>query len=84
MSPTVENSVDKQLGGNGIDRITVTLTTKAQAQLADIVIATGQSKTDLVNRAISLLSFVEKETEAGSEVWLRHPSTGVRERVHLL
>lgn len=71
-------------GGNGLDRITVTLIPQTQRQLADLATRTGQSKTDLVNRAISLLSFVDMETMAGAEVWLRHPDTGVRERVHLL
>lgn len=35
-------------------------------------------------RGERLLRLLETMTERGYEVWLRHPETGHRERVHLL
>lgn len=67
----------------GNDRITTTLIPKAQNQLADLATSTGMSKTDLVNRAIQLLAFVEIEQLAGAELWLHH-GNGTAERLHLL
>lgn len=57
------------------DRITVALVRKAGDDLQDLQDKTGLSKTDLVNRAISLYKFIEDQTEAGNELLVRDPKT---------
>ena len=44
---------------------------KAAADLAALQ-RTGLSKTDLVNRAITLYAFIEAEMSSGSQVLIRH------------
>jgi hypothetical protein len=53
------------------ERITVTLISKVAAELQDIHDRTGMSKTDIVNRAITLYEFVEAELSAGAEFIVR-------------
>jgi hypothetical protein len=55
----------------GASRITITLIPSAQASLADLHARTGLSKTDLVNRAITLYEFIDTKMKAGSEVLIR-------------
>jgi hypothetical protein len=59
-----------------IERITVALVPKAAADLQYLLDDTGLSKTDLVNRAISLYKFVEESLAAGREVIVRDKATG--------
>jgi hypothetical protein len=58
------------------ERITVALVPKAAADLQYLVDNTGLSKTDLVNRALSLYRFVEESTATGREVLVRDKATG--------
>lgn len=53
------------------DRITVALVAKAAADLQDTHERTRMSKTDIVNRAVSLYEFVEAEMSAGAELIVR-------------
>jgi hypothetical protein len=53
------------------DRITVALIPKAAADLTRLQDRTALSKTDLVNRAISLYEFIDGEMADGTEVILR-------------
>jgi len=51
--------------------VTVALIPKAVADLQRTGDRTGLSKTDIVNRAISLYEFVDAELEAGAELIVR-------------
>lgn len=53
------------------DRVTVALIPKAGEDLQRLQKRTGLSKTDLVNRAITLYEFIEAEVEAGAELIVR-------------
>ena len=44
---------------------------------------TGLSKTDLINRALSLYHLTEKELADGHELAFYNPETGEYRRVHL-
>jgi hypothetical protein len=59
-----------------IERITVALVPKASADLQHLLESTGLSKTDLVNRALTLYRFVEESLKAGREVIVRDKATG--------
>jgi hypothetical protein len=53
------------------DRITVSLVTKAAADLQKTYERTHMSKTDIINRAVSLYEFVDAELDAGAELIIR-------------
>ena len=61
----------QELGGRPI---TVTLIPDAQEHLQALTERTGMSKTDIVNRSVSLYEFVQSEMAAGGELRLQRPS----------
>ena len=67
-----------------VDRITVALIRKAAEDLQRLHARTGLSKTDIVNRAISVYEFVESESEAGNNVYVRDKETGNYQLVRFL
>ena len=58
------------------ERITVALVPKAAADLQYLLDSTALSKTDLVNRALSLYRFFQESTAAGREVIVRDKESG--------
>lgn len=65
------------------ERITVALIAKTAKELRRIQASTGLSKTDAVNRAISVYDFVVKQLDAENELIVRDPETGVERLVHI-
>ena len=65
------------------ERITVALIPKAASDLQGLQERSGLSKTDLVNRAISLYEFIDAQLREGKEVLIRDPAKGETQRVHL-
>ncbi|WP_433143209.1 hypothetical protein ACQPZ8_47900 [Actinomadura nitritigenes] len=53
------------------ERITVSLVPRAAEQLSALMDRTGMSKTDLVNRAITLYEYVEQEIDQGNDILVR-------------
>jgi|HubBroStandDraft_6_1064221.scaffolds.fasta_scaffold00062_27 hypothetical protein len=53
------------------ERITVSLIPKASSALAGLGERTGLSKTDLVNRAITLYEFIDSRMASGAEILVR-------------
>jgi hypothetical protein len=66
------------------DRVTVALVAKAAADLLSTVERTGLSKTDIVNRALSLYEYVDARLAAGDELLIRNKETGQIEVIKLL
>ncbi len=54
-----------------LERITVNLTPRAFRALAKAVKLTGDSKTDTVNRALQLYSYLEEITQSGGALYVR-------------
>jgi hypothetical protein len=67
-----------------VDRITVALVRKAGDDLQRLQDRTGLSKTDIVNRAISVYEFFESEVQAGNDLYVRDPKTGETQLVRFL
>lgn len=67
-----------------VDRVTVALIPKASDDLQRLQDKTGLSKTDIVNRAISLYEFFETQLEAGNDLIVRDPKTGETQLVRFL
>ena len=66
------------------DRITVSLVPKAASDLAAIHSRTTLSKTDIVNRALTLYDYIDDRLASGSELLIRNSETGETERIKLL
>jgi hypothetical protein len=81
-------SNDAALGGGvgqpSSERITVALIPKAVADLQHLQDSTSLSKTDLVNRAISLYEFIDGQTRAGKDLLMRDTKSGETQLIRLL
>lgn len=66
------------------DRITVALVRKAGEDLQQLQDRTGLSKTDIVNRAISLYEFLDAQLQAGKDLIVRDQNTGESQLVRFL
>lgn len=66
------------------ERITVALIPRAADDLQKVQERTGLSKTDIVNRAISLYEFIDAQLRTGNDLLIRNPGTGETEIVRLL
>jgi hypothetical protein len=69
---------------SSLERITVALISKAIDDLLRLQKQTRLSKTDVVNRAISLYEFIDARTRAGQEILIRDKVTGETQAVVLL
>jgi hypothetical protein len=66
------------------ERITVALTPQAGESLQRLQDRTGQGKTDIVNRAISLYEFIDAQLRDGRELIVRDQVTGETQLIRLL
>jgi hypothetical protein len=85
---TASSGRDTGSGGTGqpttAERITVALTPRAGADLQQLQERTGLSKTDIVNRAISLYEFIDAQLSAGHQVIVRDKVTGETQHIRFL
>jgi Ribbon-helix-helix protein, copG family len=65
------------------DRLSVTLLPKVVGQLDRLQDRTGLSKTDVINRAISIYDFIDEQTREGRTLLLRN-SDGTTQYVQFL
>jgi hypothetical protein len=63
------------------DRVTVALVPKAADDLRQAVERTGLSKTDVVNRAVSLYEYLDARLSRGDEILVRDPKSGQLEQI---
>ena len=80
-SKTAKQDADQRSPG---DRITVALIPKAAEELQRLQSETGMSKTDIVNRAISLYKFFQSQINANNDVIVRDGKTGETQLVRFL
>jgi hypothetical protein len=66
------------------ERITVALIPKAAADLQHLQDRTKLSKTDVVNRAITLYEFIDEQMGAGRDLLIRDGTTGETQLVRFL
>jgi hypothetical protein len=87
------NRVKEDVGGNPVkdeaarpqpDRITVALIPHAAEDLQRLQDRTSLSKTDLVNRAITLYEFIESQLRADQDLIIRNRKTGETQLVRFL
>lgn len=81
MPPTTDKSTP---GTPVAERITVALVPKTTEELRRLQNRTSLSKTDLVNRAITLYEFIDAQLHADREVLIRDNKTGNTQAVVIL
>ncbi len=75
--PMTERSADQP----SPERITVALIPKVAAELVRLQDRTDLSKTDLVNRAITLYEYLDEQVRKGDDLLIRDGKTGELERI---
>lgn len=87
------NRVKEEADGNPIkdeaarpqpERITVAMIPKSAEDLQHLQDRTSLSKTDLVNRAITLYEFIDSQLRAGQDLIIRNGKTGETQLVRFL
>jgi hypothetical protein len=66
------------------DRISVALIPQSADDLQNLQNKTSLSKTDLVNRAITLYDFIDSQMRAGQDLIIRNRETGETQLVRFL
>jgi hypothetical protein len=67
-----------------LDRLSVSLIPRTVEELDQLHEKTGMSKTDIVNRAISLYAFVTEQLDSGQDLIIKDRQTGEQQKVQLL
>jgi hypothetical protein len=78
------DKVDEESQRLATERITVALIPKAAEDLSRLQSSTGLSKTDIVNRAISLYEFLQAQIDAENDFVVRDRKTGESQLVKFL
>jgi hypothetical protein len=86
MAPRIAKAdkVDEESQRLATERITVALIPKAAEDLSRLQSSTGLSKTDIVNRAISLYEFLQAQIDAENDFVVRDRKTGESQLVKFL
>ncbi len=85
MATTMERRTAKADGTPPIaERITVALTTRGARELQRLRQWSGLSKTDVVNRALSLYHFVADQEQAGRQLAVYDPIKQEFQLVHII
>jgi hypothetical protein len=58
-------------GGSGLERVTVNLTTRSVEALESLVHLTGDTKTDVINKALQVYSYLQNLMNTGGALYVR-------------
>jgi len=70
-------------GGPPLEKVTVNLTKRSVEALDDLVTATGETKTDAINKALQVYAFIQRQLDAGGAVYLREAGSDQAERLQI-
>jgi hypothetical protein len=68
-------------GGHGPERVTVNLTARTSRALEHVTDITGDSKTDVINRAIQVYDYFEEIMAGGGTVFFQRTEDSTPERL---
>ncbi|WP_026415654.1 hypothetical protein [Actinomadura oligospora] len=86
-APSADQSRDQvpQAEGPGArERVTVNLTAKGAAALTELMRLTGDTKTDVINRALGVYAYLENVIQQDGKVYVREQDQSDLERVRFL
>jgi hypothetical protein len=67
----------------GLERVTVNLAPRTSEALEQLVQATGESKTDTINKALQVFSYLQRLQRDGGAVYVREPVGKEVERLRI-
>jgi hypothetical protein len=70
-------------GGSALERVTVNLSGRSVAALDALVQLTGDTKTDSINKALQVYSYVRQLMHDGGRLYARETPQGEAERLHI-
>jgi hypothetical protein len=70
-------------GGGPLERVTVNLSARASRALEQIAKLTGDSKTDIINRALQVYAFFEETTADGGALYIQESKDGPQQLVKI-
>src|SRR6266550_1358877 len=84
--PSGRHDAGRRSGGRGsaLEKVTVNLTSRSAEALEKTVAGTGDSKTDVINKAVQLYAFVQDHIDAGGLFYIRDPDSTEVERLRIL
>jgi hypothetical protein len=68
-------------GGSGLERVTVNLAPRSVAALDALVQLTGDTKTDAINKALQVYSYLQGLMHDGGALYVRETAGGEMERL---
>jgi hypothetical protein len=84
MTSTSENASQHAARQLPIERITMALIAQVSEDLKILQARTGLSKTDVVNRAITLYEFIDAQLRAGKDILVRDQESGETLTIRIL
>lgn len=70
--------------GSTLEKVTVNLTRRSADALDKTIAATGDSKTDVINKALQLYAFLQEHMGARGLLYVRDPGSSEIERLRIL
>lgn len=70
-------------GGSPLERVTVNLTPRTSEALEQLAQITGESKTDMINKALQVFSYLQQLQRDGGAVYVREPGSKEVERLKI-
>ncbi|MEV5569134.1 hypothetical protein AB0L06_03735 [Spirillospora sp. NPDC052269] len=86
-APSADQSRDQvphPEGPGARERVTVNLTAKGAAALTELMHLTGDTKTDVINRALGVYAYLENVIQQDGKVYVRENDNADLERVRFL
>jgi hypothetical protein len=68
-------------GGSGLERVTVNLTVRSVEALEGLVSLTGDTKTDAINKALQVYSYLQNLMNTGGALYVREADGAELERL---
>jgi hypothetical protein len=68
-------------GGSNLERVTVNLTPRSVAALDSLVQLTGDTKTDAINKALQVYSYLQNVLQNGGALYVRESDSTELERL---
>jgi hypothetical protein len=70
-------------GGGSLERVTVNLTSRTSEALGQLAQMTGESKTDTINKALQVFSYLQQLQRDGGAVYVREAGSKEMERLKI-
>lgn len=85
VDPNARKPAKRPTGSNGpLERVTVNLTMRSSQALEEVTVESGDTKTDVINRALQVYAFLERIRKNGGTFHVRETADAELERIAFL